>query len=395
MVRRLWGIAVVLAGLTTSGASAQADAALGRAEMGKVPLSAVLSELRTEHRLPALAAAVVRSNGEIESAVVGVRRVGTTEAALVGDLFHIGSVTKSMTATMLATLVEEGVLDWGSTLEELAPDWAGRMHEAYRQVTLRQLLSHTAGLTDPWSAGEWASVPYDPDTPGSRPRQQMALELLSRPPDTPPGEAWRYANVGYGIAAALAEHITGQEWEELMRRRLFEPLGLASAGFGWPVTTKRRDQPWGHVVEDSPGPDTIDGLTVWGPENPHRIPTVIAPAGDVHLSIRDFARYAMLHLRGLEGKPTAILSPGTFRELYRPVLEDYALGWNVVPNGTARLPGVKQLQHLGSGGTFTAVIALFPELDLAVVAVHNGGSNTPAVADILYTLVDWADTAPR
>ncbi len=314
--------------------------------------------------------------------------MGTAEAALAGDLFHVGSVTKSMTATMLATLVEEGVLAWESTLAELAPDWAGRMHQAYRGATLRQLLSHTAGLTDPWSAEEWASLPYDPDTPGSQQRRQMALELLSKPPDTPPGEAWRYANVGYGIAAALAEHVTGEEWQDLMRHRLFEPLGLASAGFGWPVTAERRDQPWGHVVEDHPGAETIDGLTVWGPESPHRIPTVIGPAGDVHMSIRDFARYAMLHLRGLEGRPTAILSPATFRELHEPILEGYALGWNVVPDGTSRLPGVRQLQHLGSGGTFTAVLALFPDLDLAVVAVHNGGSNTAAVADVLYTLVD-------
>lgn len=393
MVRRLAGVAA-LSALLASAALAQAGSAIAQAEPGRATLSRVLADLCAKHRLPALAGAVARSGGEIESAVVGVRRVGTTAAAQADDLFHVGSVTKSMTATMLATLVDDGALGWESTLEELAPDWAGRMHEAYRRVTLRQLLSHTAGLTEPWSAEEWASLPYDPDTPGSRQRERMALELLSRAPDTPPGEAWRYANVGYGIAAALAEHLTGQEWEELMRRRLFERLGLSSAGFGWPVTAERRDQPWGHVVEESPGPESIEGLAVWGPDNPHRIPTVIAPAGDVHMSIRDFARYAMLHLRGLEGKPTAILSPASFRELHEPLLEGYALGWNVVPDGTPRLPGVKQLQHLGSGGTFTAVLALFPELDLAVVAVHNGGSNTTAVADVLYTLADWA-SAPR
>jgi len=346
-----------------------------------------LSELRERYRLPALAGATVCSSGEIESGVVGIRRLGALEAAGPDDLFHVGSVTKSMTATMLATLVEEGEFGWDSTLQELAPEWVGVMQEAYRLVTVRQLLSHTAGLSDPWTPEEWASLPHDHQTPGSEQRRQMALEVLSRDPIGPAGEVWQYANVGYGIAVSLAERVTGEEWEDLMTRRLFEPLGLSSAGFGWPVTDRRLDQPWGHVVEGSSGPGVIDGLRVWGPGHPHRVPTVIAPAGDVHMSTHDLARYALLHLRGARGEPTEILSPQLFSELHQPLLEGYALGWNVVPDGTSRVPGVKQLQHLGSAGTFTAVIALFPEWGLAGVAIHNGGSNTRAVADTMYTLV--------
>ena len=113
------------------------------------------------------------------------------------------------------------------------------------------------------------------------------------------------------------------------------------------------------------------------------------------MSIGDLARYALLHLRGARGEPTEILTPESFAELHSPQLEGYALGWNVVPDGTSRLPGVRQLQHLGSGGTFTSVIAIFPDLGLAAVAIHNGGSNTAAVADAMYSLVESLRARPE
>jgi CubicO group peptidase (beta-lactamase class C family) len=379
-------VVVCIAGLMASMAIGQTKEDRIALESASVPK--ILSELRQQYLLPALAGGTVCTSGETEIGVVGLRRLGAAEAAGQDDLFHLGSVTKSMTATMLATLVEEGKLGWESTVEELAPEWAPRIHEAYRTVTLRQLLSHTAGVSDPWTAEQWASLPYDAHTPGRLQRQRMALEVLSRDPIGPPGEVWQYANVGYGIAASLAELVTGEEWEDLMRHRLFEPLGLSTAGFGWPVTDQRLDQPWGHVVEEAAGPGVIDGLRVWGPNHPHRIPIVIAPAGDVHMSVADFTRYALLHLRGARGEPTEILTARSFAELHTPLLEGYALGWNVVPDGTSRLPGIYQLQHLGSGGTFTSVIALFPKIGLAAVAVHNGGSNRSAVADAMYTLVE-------
>jgi CubicO group peptidase (beta-lactamase class C family) len=71
--------------------------------------------------------------------------------------------------------------------------------------------------------------------------------MLAQKPARKPVKGYRYSNVGYAVAACIAESITGQAWEDLMRTQLFEPLGLTSAGFGSPGSPGVRDQPWGHL----------------------------------------------------------------------------------------------------------------------------------------------------
>ena len=115
----------------------------------------MLEAIRRKHDLPALAGAMVTSDGLTGAGAVGVRKYGCNVAVSVEDQFHLGSNNKAMTATMLATLVEEGKLSWNTTLEEVFPELAQKMQPAYGRVTLEQLLAHRAGFTSAsWPRGE-------------------------------------------------------------------------------------------------------------------------------------------------------------------------------------------------------------------------------------------------
>ncbi len=93
-----------------------------------------------------MAAAVLRGERIIAQGVAGVRKRGTAERITLDDQFHLGSCTKAMTATLVAMLVEEGKLNWTTTLGELFADTVKPMHPAWEKVTLRQVLAHRAGL---------------------------------------------------------------------------------------------------------------------------------------------------------------------------------------------------------------------------------------------------------
>jgi len=143
-----------------------------------------LVTLRETYHLPAIEACVIRADGIVDTAVTGVRKVGGTKSVTTSDLFHLGSMTKAMTATMLATLVQEGKLSWNMTMVQTFPSWAAVMDSRYRDVTLEQLLTHTSGLPRYTTDPEWESIPPFTGTPAQQ-REAFARMPLTTPPIGP------------------------------------------------------------------------------------------------------------------------------------------------------------------------------------------------------------------
>jgi CubicO group peptidase (beta-lactamase class C family) len=292
-----------------------------------------------------------------------VRKRGSDEPFRVGDRVHLGSDTKAMTATMLATLVEEGRLDWSSTIAEVFSGRASSLHPEFRGVTLWQLLTHRAGLPHdgPW----W-------DLAGKTPtekRRDLLKRMMARPPKSRPGTVHEYSNAGYAIAGLMGEQVTGQAWEELMRQRVFEPLGMETAGFGPPGTRAALDEPWGHQA---------DGTPLQADNAP-----ALGPAGTVHASMPDWSRFISLHLRGerpLERGAVRLLEPQTFRRLHTPAPgTDYAAGWVLADRSWA---GGRALNHNGSNTMWYCSAWLAPARDFAVLtATNQGGGAAPKACD--------------
>jgi CubicO group peptidase (beta-lactamase class C family) len=321
-----------------------------------VGIDAEVEAIRTEFDLPAIAAAVVRTDGRVDTAAAGFRIYGKLDRVTAGDKFHVGSVGKSMTATMIASLVEDGKLSWGTTLGETFKHLGDRLHPSVRSVTLEQLLSHRGGVPpfEDESEAVWKALPKLTGT-AAEVRRAFSEWILERGAASPVGEHV-YSNAGYCIAAVIAERTTGRSWERLMRERLFEPAGLKSAGHGWPAT-KDSKQPWGHREAEK-------GATPHPPDDEYQLEPFIAPAGDIHMNIGDFAAYARLHLQGQRGAPR-LLKAATFTKLHEPI-GDYALGWN-----RQTVKGLPASTHSGSAGTFYAGIMIYPQKDIAVVIFIN------------------------
>jgi CubicO group peptidase (beta-lactamase class C family) len=367
-MRRRLGLGV--AGLALAAGPLAAQAEPRPAARTEASLDEILEPIRAEFEVPALAALVLR-DGEVRAiGSAGLRSRGDEARVTVDDLWHLGSCTKAMTATLCATLVAEGRIAWDTSLAAAFPELGEDLHEGFREVTLRQLLQHRAGLpANPTRDGLWREL-YAWDGPTRAARERVVRDVLGTAPEHAPGSAFLYSNTGYMVAGAVAERVTGRSWEELMQERVFAPLGITTAGFGPPGSAEHLDQPRAHrgrLRGIAPGP-TADN------------PPALGPAGTVHMSLRDWARFVALHLGALDGE-AAILDAERLAELHEGVgrdgAEPYALGWGVAARPWAEGP---VLTHAGSNTMWFAVVWADPASEFAVLAVSNQGGDQGAQA---------------
>jgi CubicO group peptidase (beta-lactamase class C family) len=331
----------------------------GNSEQGPT-LQQELETIRARYDLPALTAMLVEGNRIVESGAVGIRAVGYPESVTKDDRWHIGSLTKSMTATLAARLVEKGLIGWDTTIASVYPGLVGVMQAAYEDVRLDELLSHTSGLSDDIATPIYGTLWTSAD-PLMVQRENWTAELLAVAPAVARG-TYLYTNAGYIVAGAMLEKVTGMQWETLLQQEVFAPLGMNSTGFGAPGTAGLRDQPWGHVAQGGG----------WVPVDPGQLtadnPAALGPAGTVHTTLSDYLKYAVAHLEGANGTST-YLTTATFTKLHTPTAgTDYALGWGVVNRAWA---GGDALWHNGSNTLWYAVVWLAPTRDLAVFAATN------------------------
>jgi len=317
--------------------------------------SGALEVIRKKHDLPALAMVVVKDGQICDRAAVGVRKFGDPAAVTTNDMFHIGSCTKPMTATLTAMLIEEGKLNWNTTIAELFPELAGRMDKQYGAVTVEQLLTHRGGVPAAPPAAAWKSALEQKGTPTQQ-RREFVEAVLSQPAEAPPGTKMIYSNQGYAIVGAALEKLTGTPWEALIAERLFRPLHMDSAGFGPPGKAGAVEEPWGHTRESS-------RIIPTQGDNP----PAIAPAGRIHCSLDDLARFAIFHLQ--HNQAGAPLKPETLVKLHTPPAGgSYACGWVVVKRNWA---GGNALMHNGSNTMWYLVMWLAPEKNFCVVVATN------------------------
>jgi len=330
---------------------------------GDAAVVAVLKPIRQKYGLPAIAGAIVSRKGVVALGVVGVRKAGTTVAAAITDQWHLGSDGKAMTATVIAGLVEQGKLKWDTTLADVFPTFAARFHPAFRAVTIRQLLTHQAGLADNL---DWRAVA--PQGSLREQRLEAVVRGLSHAPAGLIGGKPHYSNLGYVVAGAVVEKITGQSWEQAMRERLFSPLNMRSAGFGGTGTPGAIDQPWPHTAMAQPTPQNgvvVDNAPVMG------------PAGCIHCSLADWGSFIADQLRG-ECEASALLKPSSYAILHAPPEgNDYAMGWLAMTGDWA---GGKILTHAGCNGMNHANVWVLPRLDCAVLVCINQGDAIAAQA---------------
>ncbi len=322
-------------------------------------LDGIMEFIRAEHGLPALAAITVHDGEIVEKSAMGERAKNTGVSVSVDDLWHIGSVTKSMTSILAAMLVENhSAVRWDITIAEVFPDLIGSMRPEYEDVRLDELLSHTSGL--PHSS---TAVPgYDDyffDTRDIRlQREEYTANALLMESSTERGE-YIYNNVGYVVAGAMLERLTGESWENLLRNHLFDAANMTNSGFGAPDTLGQLTQPVGHTISAS-GWEAVDPTV----EAVADSPAVIGPAGTVHSTLDDMAAYMSVHLKALRNEQVAGFPTNeTMRKLYTSMSDNnYGLGWNL---------GNQLIHHNGSNTIWYCWVTINAERNTALFVVTN------------------------
>jgi CubicO group peptidase (beta-lactamase class C family) len=339
-------------------------------------LDSILQPYLARYDLPALAAAVVQSGQIIAAGAVGTREAGAHIPVTVNDRFHIGSDTKAMTALLAAMFVEEGALRWDSTVGEVFPELAAKMDQGLRYVTLEQLLSHTSGLpSDNEKFSKLLDQSLTRDGNLDELRYWLVTQACKQRLRSKPGTTFAYSNLGYIMVGAMVERVSGTTWEELMEARVFNRLGLHTAGFGPQASLGKIDAPLGHELHDGKLKPMLAG-----PNGDN--PLILGPAGSVHLSLLEFAAWASWNA-GEGARGPALVRPETLRRLHTPVISmpprptaapgtpsggGYGLGWGQVTYSWAPEPFV---YHGGSNEKNLAYILLQPQHDFAMVLMTN------------------------
>jgi CubicO group peptidase (beta-lactamase class C family) len=322
-------------------------------------LAKLVTEQRKEKNLVGLAA-MVMIDGQVEAvAAQGERKIDSAIPLDVDDRWHLGGIAKSITATMIARLIESGKMNWDDTVGEIFPD--DSVHENWRQVTIMQLLTDMAGAPRSFSIEIRRQHPAL-GTESTKARRKAVLEVLADQPDYPPGEKNVYSNVSMTIAATMAEKVTGETWEDLMKREVFEPLHLKGSGFGPPTSSDEKlEQPRGHR--------NVRHLKV--ASNDKRDNTfIMSPAGAIHMTLGDLCTYAMEHLRGELGDGQ-LLSADSYQRLHTPELDRQASGW-VKKEPSTDIP-YTVYWHNGTNTMWYALVAFIPDRNMVVAVTSNDG----------------------
>lgn len=334
-----------------------------RAEMAVARVREYANQLLEESGVPGIAVAVVYNDEVLLAEGFGVRELGKDEPVEADTVFQLASVSKSIAATVVSSVVGDGTVSWDSKIADIAPGFA--LHDAWptQNVTLTDLFSHRSGLAD--HAGDALE-----DLGYSQAETFHRLRYL------PPGYSFRagymYTNYGLTVAAEAAATAAGVPWADLSRERLYAPLGMAqtSSLFSDYMAEPNRAIP--HV--------RVDG--VWQVTPQQRDPDNQTPAGGVSSTVNDMAKWMRLifgagTFEGQEIIPAAALNPVHLPHSVSNVVTDpahqrasfYGLGTGVSYTDF----GTPQWSHSGAFalGAGTAYY-LLPASGFGIVALTNG-----------------------
>jgi CubicO group peptidase (beta-lactamase class C family) len=321
-----------------------------------VPLTpAALRDLCVQSGAPALAAAAAKLGGRRISLAEGLRSANASVDVTTHDRWHLGSITKSMTATLVARCAEEGVVSWDDTIGSVLGADVPAMRAEYRTISFRHLLCHRSGLPGDIPRDQFAKFPRE-STDARADRVAVARIALAMAPVGPKESTFQYSNNGFIIAGAMLEKKLGSSWENLIRDRLFAPLKMQSAGFGAPGVAGLVDEPVGH------GPGALSPHTPYPPggvisDNP----AFLGPAGRVHANLDDVIVYLASHRDRSD-----LLHRDSWDILHTPPFGgNYAMGW--VVDG-------KKLWHNGSNTLWYAEVVIDLERGIVAVAAANDGN---------------------
>lgn len=338
-----------------------------------------LDELRAAHHVPGAVLAIL-VDGEIHELASGVLHRGTGVETTTDSVFQLGSIAKIYTATLVMRLAETGELDLDAPVVEVLPEFETIDPEATGTITVRQLLSHTSGLTCDFhldtGRGDDCIARFVDASKG------IAM-------DCPPGTAVSYSSVGYQVLGRIVEVLTGLTWDQALKELIFAPLGLKQS-MTLPEEALSFRAAMSHLGE--PGQDP-EPAAAWD-----LMPRSAGPGARVIASAGDVVRLARMHLDGgLAPDGTRVLAPETVEAMqcretdvpdkWTVSADGWGLGWTLYD-----WDGTIGFGHDGAAIGQYAYLRVVPSAGVAVALVTNGGGARQLYAALFRELLgEFAD----
>jgi CubicO group peptidase (beta-lactamase class C family) len=310
-------------------------------------------------KVPGAAIAIVKDKEVILAKGYGFRDVEGKLPVTADTLMAIGSSTKAFTTFTLGTLVDQGKVDWDKPVRNYIPWFRLYDAPAGERLTPRDLVTHRSGL--PRHDLVW----YNNKTAS---REDLVRALAFLAPTADLREKWQYNNLMFLTAGYLVETITGQSWEEAVRRLVFAPLGMARSNFS--VLESQKDKDFAFPYDER------DGKIV---KIPFRDITTVGPAGSINSSVNEMSRWVTVHINGGKLGDKQVIGADTLADLHKPYMTtggvstrpditapDYALGWMV-----DNYRGHGRVHHGGNIDGFSAMVSLWPNDGLGFVVLTN------------------------
>jgi CubicO group peptidase (beta-lactamase class C family) len=332
-------------------------------------------------KVPGIGVAVVKDGETIFAEGYGLRDREQGLPVTVNTLFAIGSASKAFTAASVALMVDDGKLEWNKPIRNYMPDFMLKDGFATERMSAVDLLCHRSGL--PRHDLMWYN--------STATREQMYGRLRYLESSRDFRTDWQYQNLMYMTAGYLAGKLDGSSWEDVVRTRIFEPLGMKTANFSVDVMQQAADFALPYAERE----DEVKRIDF-------RNISEVGPAGSINASVTEMAEWVKLQLaKGMYGdrqiisqsnvaqlhSPQMVVAEPLWKEMFQSDWVSYGLGWFI-----HNFHGETLVQHGGNIDGFSALVSFIPSQNVGVVTLTNLNSNylTEIVSMYIYeTLMGW------
>ncbi len=364
-------------------AKAASAAQKDKAALDKI--SALTDSLRKVWKVPGIGLGIVKDDKVIFAEGFGQRSVKDNLPVTAQTIFAIGSCTKAFTTAAMGLLVDDGKLEWDKPVKQYMPTFKMFDDFATERMTATDLITHRSGL--PRHDFMWYNSSFT--------RKDIFDRLQYLEPNKDFRTEWQYQNIMFMTAGYLLEQISATTWENFVRTRIFEPVGMKSSNFSVDESQKAADFAFPYREKK----DTVKVI-------PFRNITTAGPAGSVNSNITDMLGWVRLQLNDGKVGDKQIIKPSTMENIHAPHMAmpqsplnkeilnaAYALGWM-----TEAYRGHQLIEHGGNIDGFSAEVAMLPDDHIGIVVLTNldatpcPGIISRSVADAMLGLdpIDWS-----
>jgi CubicO group peptidase (beta-lactamase class C family) len=315
-------------------------------------------------QVPGLTLGIIQ-DGQWFAEGFGVTSITNPLPVTTDTTFQIGSTSKTVTATVIMMLCEQGKLELDAKVKTYLPNLELQDASVAARVTVRHLLNHTAG---------WAGDLFVNTGDGDDALEFYVQKMRDLPQLTPLGEVWHYNNAAFGLAGRVVEVVTGRTFESVARELVLEPLEMTHSSY-FPSEAMLERFAVGHFVNEH---DVVQSSKPWA------LARNTASVGRINSSVIDQLKYAQFHLgNGITPNGKRLLSSKSMIEMQTPTVNGANGAMHAVSWFVHELAGTKLVRHGGATNGQMSEFYLVPERNFAWTILTNAEKGRALNAEMI------------